>query len=129
MKKYIEYVNNEHYEVNEQEINDVLELYEMEWVDYYNSLPSKEYFLWDKRDEREWKNHKEQRMERVKEEIRWWNNYIQTIKSPFLKKLYQPINEDEICLELVDVEGSRANQLLTSYFMRKRKDVKRNGYK
>ena len=129
MKKYIEYVNNEHYEVNEQEINDVLELYEMECVDYYNSLPSKEYYLWDKQDEREWKNHKEQRMEIVKEEIRWWNQSIQTIKSPFLKMLYQPINEDEICLELVDVEGSRANQLLTSYFMRKRKDVKRNGYK
>ena len=129
MKKYIEYVNNEHYEVNEQEINDVLELYEMEWVDYYNSLPSKEYYLWDKQDEREWKNHKEQRMEIVKEEIRWWNQYIQTINSPFLKILYQPINEDEICLELVDVDGSRDNQLLTSYFMRKRKDVKRNDSK
>ena len=124
MKKYIEYIDNEHYKVSEQEINDVLELNEMEWVSYYNSLPNKEYYIWDKQDEREWKNHKEQRMELVKEEIKWWNNYIQTIESSFLKKLYQPINEDEICLELVDVEGSRANQLLTSYFMRKRKEVK-----
>ena len=124
MKKYIEYIDNEHYKVSEQEINDVLELNEMEWVSYYHSLPNKEYYIWDKQDEREWKNHKEQRMELVKEEIKWWNNYIQTIESPFLKKLYQPINEDEICLELVDVEGSRANQLLTSYFMRKRKEVK-----
>ena len=124
MTKFIEYIDNECYEVDEQEINDVLECYEMEWVDYYNSLPDKEYLLWDKRDEREWKNHKEQRMELVKEEIDYWNQYIQSIQSPFLKILYQPINIDEICLDLVDVEGSRANKLLTSYFMRKRKEVK-----
>ena len=120
---YIEYLDNERYEVGEQELNDVLELNEMEWIEYYNSLPRKEYYLWDKQDEEIWKNNKESRMEYVKEEIRWWNNYIQTIKSPFLKKLYQPINEDEICLELVDVEGSRANELLENYWIRKRKGV------
>ena len=120
---YIEYLDNERYEVGEQEINDVLELNEMEWVEYFNSLPRKEYYAWDKQDEEIWKNNKESRMEYVKEEIRWWNNYIQTIKSPFLKKLYQPINEDEICLELVDVEGTRANELLENYWIRKRKGV------
>ena len=57
-----------------------------------------------------------------KEEIEYWNHYIQTIKSPFLKKLYQPINVDEVCLELVDIEGSRANELLMSYFIRQRKE-------
>lgn len=119
---YIEYVDNERYEVNEQEKNEILELYEMEWIEYYNSLPSKDFYAWDKRDEEMNKHNKEKRMEHVKEEIKYWNHYIQTIKSPFLKILYQPIDEDEICLELVDVEGSRANQLLMSYFMRKRKE-------
>ena len=95
----------------------------MEWVVYYNSLPRKDYYAWDKQDEKIYKDNKEKRMEYVKEEIQWWNKYIQTIKSPFLKKLYQPINVDEICLELVDVDGSRANELLTSYFMRKRKEL------
>ena len=120
---YIEYLDNERYEVGKQEINDVLELNEMEWVVYYNSLPRKDYYAWDKQDEKIYKDNKEKRMEYVKEEIQWWNKYIQTIKSPFLKKLYQPINVDEICLELVDVDGSRANELLTSYFMRKRKEL------
>ena len=119
---YIEYIDNEQYKVDEQEINDVLELNEMEWVNYYNSLPSKDYYAWDKRDEKMNKDNKEKRMEHVKEEIEYWNHYIQTIKSPFLKKLYQPINVDEVCLELVDIEGSRANELLMSYFIRQRKE-------
>lgn len=119
---YIEYIDNERYEVGEQEKNDVLELNEMVWVEYYNSLPRKEYYAWDKQDEEMWKDSKESRMECVKEEIRWWNQHIQTIHSPFLKILYQPINEDEICLELVDVEGSRANELLMEYFIRQRKE-------
>lgn len=124
MNKYVEYMNHKRYEVEKQEINEVLELNEMEWVDYYNSLPAKEYYTWDKRDEREWKSHKESRMKYVKEEIQWWNQYIKTVESPFLKKLYQPIKEDDVCLELVDVEGSRANELLKSYWMRKRREVK-----
>ena len=108
---WIEMIDGEPYVLTERELEKVLWANDLMWEEYYTSLPRKDYYGWSQQDELEWKNAKPVRMECVREEINKRNEFADSLQSPILKRLVQ-VFEDEVCLELVDVEGSRAYELL-----------------
>lgn len=114
---WIEYINGEPYVLTEEELKKVLWAIDLQWEEYLKTLPRKDYYAWSQQDEREWKDAKSVRMECVREEINKRNEFADSLQNPILKRLVR-VNEDDVCLELVDVKGSRAYELLKYYNQR-----------
>ena len=116
---WIEMIDGEPYVLTEEELKKVLWANNLQWEEYFKTLPRKDYYAWSQQDELDWKDAKSVRMDCVREEIKRRNEFADSLQNPILKRLVR-VNEDEVCLELVDMKESRAHELLT--FNNQRKD-------
>ena len=116
--EWIEWIDNERYIVSEEELKDVLELHAMIEHEHLISLPTRHYYAIDRQDYQEWLDCKPERMELAKKGIQLFKSKADSYQSPVVKKLFE-VNEEEICLELVDIEGTQAHEFYC-YYLRER---------